>query len=49
MSHRIVFAVSKIEVALDINGIPFRVSDTAGIRRTSDIIEKEGVQRAHEV
>ena len=35
-----------IEVSLNINGIPVILYDTAGIRETEDIIEKEGVKRA---
>ncbi|MDR2008015.1 MAG: tRNA uridine-5-carboxymethylaminomethyl(34) synthesis GTPase MnmE [Alphaproteobacteria bacterium] len=35
-----------VEVFLDIGGFPVVLADTAGIRDTSDIIEKEGVRRA---
>lgn len=35
-----------IEVSLNISGIPVILYDTAGIRETEDIIEKEGVKRA---
>ena len=35
-----------IEVNLDINGIPVILYDTAGIRKTDDVIESEGVKRA---
>lgn len=35
-----------LEVQLDINGILFRVFDTAGIKETSDRIEQEGIRRA---
>ena len=35
-----------IEVNLDINGIPVILYDTAGIRKTNDVIESEGVKRA---
>lgn len=35
-----------IEVSLNIAGIPVILYDTAGIRETEDIIEKEGVKRA---
>jgi len=37
-----------IEEVLDIEGIKVRITDTAGIRETSDQIEKEGVRRAKE-
>jgi len=35
-----------IEVALDLNGVPVVLIDTAGIRETTDPIELEGVRRA---
>lgn len=35
-----------IEVALDLSGVPVVLIDTAGIRDTSDPIEREGVRRA---
>ncbi|MBM3597372.1 MAG: tRNA uridine-5-carboxymethylaminomethyl(34) synthesis GTPase MnmE [Alphaproteobacteria bacterium] len=35
-----------IEVHLDLGGYPVVIADTAGIRRTSDEIEAEGVRRA---
>lgn len=35
-----------IEVSLDIAGVPVRIADTAGIRDSEDLIEKEGVKRA---
>ncbi len=35
-----------IEVALDLNGVPVVLIDTAGIRETSDPVEREGVRRA---
>lgn len=35
-----------IEVALDLNGVPVVLIDTAGIRQTSDPVEAEGVKRA---
>jgi tRNA modification GTPase len=35
-----------IEVALDLNGVPVVLIDTAGIRETSDPVEQEGVRRA---
>ncbi len=35
-----------IEAYLNINGYPVVITDTAGIRESSDIIEKEGVKRS---
>jgi tRNA modification GTPase len=35
-----------IEEYLNINGIPVRIMDTAGIRESNDLVEKEGVQRS---
>ena len=35
-----------IEVAMDLDGYPVTLIDTAGIRETSDPIEREGVERA---
>ena len=35
-----------IEEYLNINGIPVRIIDTAGIREAKDLAEKEGVQRS---
>ncbi len=35
-----------IEEYLDINGLPVRIMDTAGIREARNIAEKEGVQRS---
>ncbi len=37
-----------IEEVLNIHGIPVRLMDTAGLRKTKDFIEKEGVVRAKE-
>lgn len=37
-----------IEVALDLNGVPVVLVDTAGIRESDDPIEREGVRRAME-
>lgn len=37
----------RIEAHLDIDGIPFVAIDTAGLRDTDDVIEREGVARAH--
>jgi tRNA modification GTPase len=36
-----------IEVHLDIGGYPVTLADTAGLRESSDVIESEGVRRAH--
>lgn len=35
-----------IEEFASLHGIPFRITDTAGLRETSDRIEQEGVERA---
>ena len=35
-----------IDTALDIGGYPVLLSDTAGLRRSDDVIEQEGVRRA---
>ncbi|KAI0031686.1 tRNA modification GTPase TrmE [Vararia minispora EC-137] len=35
-----------LELELDIGGIPVRVSDTAGLRTTADVVEQIGVERA---
>jgi len=35
-----------IEEYIDINGIPIKIIDTAGIRETTDEVEKIGIQRA---
>ena len=37
-----------IEEVVNILGIPVRMADTAGLRHTSDFVEKEGVRRARE-
>jgi tRNA modification GTPase len=37
-----------IEESLNINGIPVRLMDTAGLRKAMDSIEQEGVRRAKE-
>lgn len=34
-----------IEVHLDLDGLPVIVSDTAGVRETADMVEREGVRR----
>jgi len=36
-----------IEEKLDLSGIPIRIMDTAGIRETSDTVEKIGVERSY--
>jgi tRNA modification GTPase len=36
-----------IEEAILIEGIAFRLADTAGLRKTSDLVEQEGVRRSH--
>ena len=36
-----------IEDTIDINGVTFRFIDTAGIRQTSDVIEKIGIGRTY--
>jgi tRNA modification GTPase len=35
-----------LEVELDLNGFLIRLSDTAGLRETTDVVEREGVRRA---
>ncbi|XP_035033027.2 tRNA modification GTPase GTPBP3, mitochondrial isoform X1 [Hippoglossus stenolepis] len=37
-----------VETALDIGGFPVLLSDTAGLRDSSDLVEREGVRRARE-
>ncbi|XP_013862788.1 5-taurinomethyluridine-[tRNA] synthase subunit GTPB3, mitochondrial isoform X2 [Austrofundulus limnaeus] len=37
-----------VETALDIGGFPVLLSDTAGLRDSSDLVEQEGVRRARE-
>lgn len=37
-----------IEAEMDLNGVPIRLIDTAGLRETEDRIEQEGVARAKE-
>ncbi|XP_064493157.1 tRNA modification GTPase GTPBP3, mitochondrial isoform X2 [Pseudopipra pipra] len=37
-----------VEVALDIGGYPLVLSDTAGLRETTDLVEREGVARARD-
>ena len=38
-----------IEESLQINGIAFRLTDTAGIRKTKDLIESEGIRQTRNV
>lgn len=35
-----------IDIDIDLDGFPVRIADTAGLRRTTDLIEAEGVRRA---
>ncbi|XP_040926410.1 tRNA modification GTPase GTPBP3, mitochondrial isoform X2 [Betta splendens] len=37
-----------VETALDIGGFPVLLSDTAGVRDSTDLVEREGVRRARE-
>ncbi len=37
-----------IEEYVNINGIPAKITDTAGIRNTEDVVEKMGVNKAYE-
>lgn len=36
-----------LEITLDFNGLAVIVADTAGIRKTEDVVEQIGVERAH--
>ncbi|KAI0751256.1 tRNA modification GTPase TrmE [Daedaleopsis nitida] len=38
-----------IELSLDIGGLPIIVADTAGLRKTDDLVESIGVERARQV
>lgn len=38
-----------LKESLEIDGIPVQIMDTAGLRETTDIIEKEGVRRTRQV
>ncbi len=38
----------RLQVSLDLGGYAVVVSDTAGIRESSDVVEQEGVKRALE-
>lgn len=35
-----------IDIDIDLDGFPVRIADTAGLRRTADAVEAEGVRRA---
>ena len=35
-----------LELSLDIGGLPIIVADTAGLRKTEDVVERIGVERA---
>ena len=37
-----------LEETISINGIPLNIIDTAGIRKTEDIVEKIGIEKAKE-
>lgn len=37
-----------VELALDIGGLPVVVADTAGLRKSDDVVEQIGVERARE-
>ena len=37
-----------LSLSLDIGGLPIIISDTAGLRKTDDLVEKIGVQRAYQ-
>lgn len=37
-----------VEAPIELDGYPFRLVDTAGLRRTDDLIEQEGILRAAE-
>lgn len=37
-----------LSLSLDIGGLPVIISDTAGLRRTQDVIESIGIERAHQ-
>lgn len=37
-----------LELSLDIGGLPIIISDTAGLRKTEDVVEKIGIERARQ-
>ncbi|GAV21044.1 tRNA modification GTPase [Mariprofundus micogutta] len=37
-----------LEIDFEVHGIPVRLVDTAGLRQSDDVIEQEGVRRAHQ-
>ena len=38
-----------LELSLDIGGLPVIVADTAGLRKTNDVVESIGVHRAEQL
>lgn len=36
-----------LELSLDIGGLPIIVADTAGLRKTDDVVESIGIERAN--
>jgi tRNA modification GTPase len=36
-----------LELSLDIGGLPIIVADTAGLRKTDDLVENIGIERAN--
>ncbi|KAI0771540.1 tRNA modification GTPase TrmE [Trametes elegans] len=38
-----------LELSLDIGGLPVIIADTAGLRKTEDVVEKIGVERAEQL
>ena len=37
----------RIDVFLDLNGVPLHLADTAGLQETTDAVEREGIRRSH--